>query len=504
MQPISFLLLLTGFGLTACDAPSKIQDPISAPPVAEQVPSWIGAGDQQRLDEYYWIRDDERSDPKVLALLAAENAYGQQLMAHTERLQTTLFQEITNRLPKKDATVPIALGGYQYYRVFEPGLEHPIYKRFQNDNPDTSEVVLDVNQLAQSFDYFAVGNWVVNPAQDLIAYAEDTLSRRIYTLRIKAVGSDISQPDVITGAAPSMAWSQDGQSLFYIKKHPQTLLEHEVYRHQLGTDQSQDQLVYRETDPTFSLWLEESRSKAFIFIRASSTESTEILIIPRKTPLAAPYPLLARTDQHEYRARHLKDHFYLLTNDEAPNYRLMRVEAKHAGDQSAWEPVITPDPGTFIEDFEVFDTFIVTKEIESGIARLRIYDQSGQPTRDIPIQDIPATLNLSANPDATSTVIRYELSSLKTPDSTLAFNTETGDTQLLKQAQVDGSFNPDHYTTEYHTFSASDGAEVPISLVYNHTLKRQPRPAYLYAYGSYGYSTEPYFRSSSLPSTSGI
>jgi len=498
MQPISFLLLLTGFGLTACDAPSKIQDPISAPPVAEQVPTWIGAGDQQRLDEYYWIRDDERSDPKVLALLAAENAYGQQLMAHTERLQTTLFQEITNRLPKKDATVPIALGGYQYYRVFEPGLEHPIYKRFQNDNPDTSEVVLDVNQLAQSFDYFAVGNWVVNPAQDLIAYAEDTLSRRIYTLRIKAVGSDISQPDVITGAAPSMAWSQDGQSLFYIKKHPQTLLEHEVYRHQLGTDQSQDQLVYRETDPTFSLWLEESRSKAFIFIRASSTESTEILIIPRKTPLAAPYPLLARTDQHEYRARHLKDHFYLLTNDEAPNYRLMRVEAKHAGDQSAWEPVITPDPGTFIEDFEVFDTFIVTKEIEAGIARLRIYDQSGQPTRDIPIQDIPATLNLSANPDATSTVIRYELSSLKTPDSTLAFNTETGDTQLLKQAQVDGSFNPDHYTTEYHTFSASDGAEVPISLVYNHTLKRQPRPAYLYAYGSYGYSTEPYFRSSSL------
>jgi len=498
MQPISFLLLLTGFGLTACDAPSKIQDPISAPPVAEQVPTWIGAGDQRRLDEYYWIRDDERSDPKVLALLAAENAYGQQLMAHTERLQTTLFQEITNRLPKKDATVPIALGGYQYYRVFEPGLEHPIYKRFQNDNPDTSEVVLDVNQLAQSFDYFAVGNWVVNPAQDLIAYAEDTLSRRIYTLRIKAVGSDISQPDVITGAAPSMAWSQDGQSLFYIKKHPQTLLEHEVYRHQLGTDQSQDQLVYRETDPTFSLWLEESRSKAFIFIRASSTESTEILIIPRKTPLAAPYPLLARTDQHEYRARHLKDHFYLLTNDAAPNYRLMRVEAKHAGDQSAWEPVITPDPGTFIEDFEVFDTFIVTKEIEAGIARLRIYDQSGQPTRDIPIQDIPATLNLSANPDATSTVIRYELSSLKTPDSTLAFNTETGDTQLLKQAQVDGSFNPDHYTTEYHTFSASDGAEVPISLVYNHTLKRQPRPAYLYAYGSYGYSTEPYFRSSSL------
>ena len=295
-----------------------------------------------------------------------------------------------------------------------------------------------------------------------------------------------------------MAWSQDGQSLFYIKKHPQTLLEHEVYRHQLGTDQSQDQLVYRETDPTYSLWLEESRSKVFIFIRASSTESTEILIIPRKTPLAAPYPLLARTDQHEYRARHLNNHFYLLTNDEAPNYRLMRVEAKHASDQSAWEPVITPDPGTFIEDFEVFETFIVTKEIEAGIARLRIYDQSGQPIRDIPIQDIPATLNLSANPDATSTVIRYELSSLKTPDSTLAFNTETGATQLLKQAQVDGSFNPDHYTTEYHTFNASDGAEVPISLVYNHTLKRKPRPAYLYAYGSYGYSTEPYFRSSSL------
>ena len=498
MQPISFLVLLIIFGLTACEAPSKVQEAILAPPVAEQVPTWIGAGDQRRLDEYYWIRDDDRSDPKVLALLAAENAYGKQLMAHTERLQTTLFQEITNRLPKNDATVPIALGGYQYYRAFEPGLEHPIYKRFQNNNPDTTEVVLDVNLLAQDYDYFAVGNWVVNPAQDMIAYAEDTLSRRIYTLRIKAVGSDTAHPDVITGAAPSMAWSQDGQTLFYIKKHPQTLLEHEVYRHQLGTDQSEDQLVYRETDPTFSLWLEESRSKAFIFIRADSTESTEILIIPREQPLAAPYPLLARKAQHEYRARHLNDHFYLLTNDGAPNYRLMRVEAEDAADQSAWEPLITPDPAVFIEDFEVFDEFIVTKEIEQGVARLRIYDQSGQPTRDIPIQDVPATLNLSANPDSTSSVIRYELSSLKTPDSTLAFNTETGDTQLLKQAQVDGAFNPDHYTTEYHTFSASDGAEVPISLVYNHTLKRQPRPAYLYAYGSYGYSTEPYFRSASL------
>ena len=192
MQSIPFLLLLTLFGLTACEAPSKVQKPTIAPPVAEQVPTWIGAGDQRRLDEYYWIRDDERSDPKVLALPAAENAYGQQLMAHTERLQTTLFQEITNRLHKKDATVPIALGGYQYYRVFEPGLEHPIYKRFQNDNPDTLEVVLDVNQLAQSFDYFAVGNWVVNPAQDLIAYAEDTLSRRIGYIKTALLGVSYS------------------------------------------------------------------------------------------------------------------------------------------------------------------------------------------------------------------------------------------------------------------------------------------------------------------------
>jgi oligopeptidase B len=222
------------------------------------------------------------------------------------------------------------------------------------------------------------------------------------------------------------------------------------------------------------------------------------LIIPRETPLATPYPLLARTEKHEYRARHLDEHFYLLTNDQAPNYRLMRVATEKADDQSAWQPLITPDPAVFIEDFEVFDEFIVTKEIEKGIARLRIYDKSGAPTRDIPIQDIPATLNLSANPDASSTFIRYELSSLKTPDSTLSFDTATGDTQLLKQAQVDGAFNPDHYTTEYQTFSASDGAQVPISLVYNHTLKRQPRPAYLYAYGSYGYSTEPYFRSASL------
>ena len=483
--------------ILGCEAPEETPVQGLEPPVADRIEHWVDGATTPRLDEYYWIRDDSRSNPKVLALLEAENAYGSKLMAASQALQQRLFEEITTRLPPEDDSVPVQIGDFHYYRAYEAGLEYPIYRRFKNERALDEEVVLDVNQLAKSHDYYAVGNWVIAPNEDLVAYAEDTVSRRIYTIRIQSIKSGAVLDDRIEGAAPSIAWSGDGQYVFYIKKNPETLLEQAVFRHRLGTDQSQDELVYQEVDNTFSLWLEESRSRHFVFIHASSTDSNEILAIPRDQPLASPTPLLARRDQLEYRVRHVGDTFYFLTNLKAPNYQLMSVTQTRAGDISAWEELIAFRPAVYIEDFEIFDDFIVLKELEAGRPRLHLYDHQGQFLQAIPVKDQPATPDLAANPQSAAQTVRYELSSLKTPDSTLSYTPKSDEVRILKQAEIGGGFDPERYESHYLTFKARDGVDVPISLVYrNRDDFMGPRPTYAYAYGAYGYATDPYFRSS--------
>ena len=498
MPLLLFVLFFLASQIAGCSTETVQPKTAPQPPVAKQITTQLGGGDTRRVDEFYWIRDDTRSDPEMLALLEAENAYTQAMLAGTEDLQTTLFEEITQRLPARDSSVPVQNGEHWYYRAFEEGSEYPIYKRFKDPEDPNHEIVLNVNQLAQNADYFSVQNWVISPDERYVAFAEDRVSRRIYTIRIRQISSQTDLDDEITGASSSIAWSLGGDYLFYIKKHPQTLLGNAVYRHKVGTSQALDTLVYEELDNTYSLWLTESRSDRFIYIIASSTESSEVLLIPRSEPLAAPKTVLKRLAGHEYRVRHLGDQLYILTNWEAENFRLMQVPLKDSADRSQWEGLIEGRPDVLIEDFEVFSGHLVTQEMKAGAARLMIYDKTGQAIRQIPVTDMPATLSLSANPRADSPLVRYEISSLRSPDATVEYDTSTGDTQVLKQQRIAGGFNQDHYKTEYLTFAARDGQQVPISLVYKQSEQKRPRPAYLYAYGSYGYSTGAYFRSSIL------
>ncbi|MGB1343555.1 MAG: S9 family peptidase [Pseudomonadales bacterium] len=489
------LFFLTSL-LAACSAETVVTKAPPMPPVAKQVATPLGEGNMRRVDEFYWIRDDTRSDPEVLALLEAENDYTRAMMAGTEALQTTLFEEITRRLPARDSSVPVQNGAHWYYRAFEAGFEYPIFKRFKDAENPEHETVLNVNALAQNADYFSVQNWVVSPDDQYVAYAEDRVSRRVYTIKVRHINSQADLEDEIKGASPSIAWSSNGDYLFYIKKHPQTLLGNAVYRHKIGTPQALDTLVYEELDNTYSLWLTESRSDSFIYIIASSTESSEVLLIPRSEPLASPRAVLARSETHEYRVRHLGDQLYILTNWEAENYRLMRVPLKDSADQNQWQVFIEGRSDVFIEDFEVFTDHVVTQEMNAGAQRLMIYNKTGEVIQQIPVTDMPATLSLSANPNADSPLVRYEYSSLRSPDATVEFDTRTGDTRVLKEQKIAGGFNQDHYKTEYLSFAARDGQQVPISLVYKRSDQKEPRPAYLYAYGSYGYSTGAYFRSS--------
>lgn len=498
-MPLLLLVLFFLAGqLNGCSTETIQPETAPQPPVAKQITTQLGAGETRRVDEFYWIRDDTRSDPEMLALLEAENVYTQAMLAGTEDLQNTLFEEITRRLPARDSSVPIQNGKHWYYRAFEEGSEYPIYKRFKNPEDPNHEIVLNVNELAQNSDYFSVQNWVISPDEQSVAFAEDRVSRRIYTIKIRQIDSQTFLDDEITGASSSIAWSSNGDYLFYIKKHPQTLLGNAVYRHKIGTPQALDTLVYEEMDNTYSLWLTESRSDSFIYIIASSTESSEVLLIPRSEPHASPRTVLARSETHEYRVRHLGDQLYILTNWGAENYRLMRVPLKDSADQNQWQVLIEGRPNVLIEDFEVFTDHLVTQEMDAGAPRLMIYDKTGEVIQQIPVTDMPATLSLSANPNADSPLVRYEYSSLRSPDATVEYNTSTGDTRVLKQQKIAGGFNQDHYKTEYLSFAARDGQQVPISLVYKQSEQKRPRPAYLYAYGSYGYSTGAYFRSSIL------
>lgn len=489
--PFVSLLFLVG-----CSEEDK---PISefTPPVAAQKDKVLTSHGHERRDEYYWIRDDSRSDPEMLALLEAENAFTRQSLAHLETPRRELFNEISSRMPTSEQSVPVRQGDYLYYREFREGGEYPLYLRAPVDNPSDDQVILDANVLSKDHAYFSVGNWSVAPDQNLFAYAEDTVSRREYDLRIKRLDKQELLADTISGVSPDFAWANDNQTIFYVEKHPLTLLPYKVMRHCLGHDE--DSLVYEESDDTFYTEVYKTRSKRFVVIELDHTDSTEIRLIDANNPAEAPAVFLPREPDHRYRVRHIGDQFYILTNWQASNYRLMTVPEDAIGAKDQWTEVIAHRDDVMLEDVEVFDEFLVVQERENGLSRIRVIHRETLEERFISFDDPTYAAWLHSNPNIDTHLLRYGYSSLTTPESVYEFNMRTGASTLLKQDEVVGSFDPDHYRSERHWFKARDGVEVPISLVY-HVDKYQPgsNPAYLYAYGSYGYGTDPYFQSKRL------
>ena len=499
MKLLAFLIAALLVLLSACDKPEPGHRAAISPPIANQVDTWIGSGDQRRLDEYYWIRDDSRTDPQVLGLLEAENDYTAQVLAHTEKLQQTLFEEITGRLTDSDMSVPVRNGPFFYVRRFNKGGEYPVYVRYPVAEPEAKQLLLDANSLSKGHDFYQLGNWKVSPNHQQIAYAEDTLSRRLFRVKIRDIADQRDLVDTITGAATSLAWSADGHYLFYVRKHPQTLREHEVYRHAVGTSSDQDVLIYTEQDTAFSVSVSESRSKAFILIRHESTDSTEVSVIPAGQPEAEIETLLGREEKHEYRARHHDGYFYLLTNWQASNFRLMRVAEDQLNSKQSWQEIIPARDDVLISDFEIFDEFIVVEERAQGLSRLKIRFFDDREDISIPVSETPYTIALLSNPESASDRVRYQFSSLITPDSVFEFDVHTRQSILLKQDKIVGNYDPALYQSSRFEFSARDGVKVPVSMVYRQGLYRAGQnPAYLYAYGAYGYSSSPYFRKSIL------
>ncbi|MFQ5929528.1 MAG: S9 family peptidase [Acidobacteriota bacterium] len=468
----------------------------SAVPMAKIVPKKLEKHGHVRTDNYYWL--NERENPEVIKYLEAENEYTEAVMAHTRDLQETLFKEIKGRIKQTDMSVPYKRDDYFYYTRFEEGKEYPIYCRKLESLDGSEEILLDVNVMSKGHEFFRVGSRVVSSGQDLLAYSVDTVGRRIYTIHIKNLTTGKFLEDVIPRVTGNMAWANDNKTLFYAKQHPTTLRSYQIYRHVLGTDPAEDELVYQETDDTFRCFVFKTKSKKYVMIVSDQTLSTEFHYLDADSPTGPFAVFLPRKRDHEYQVDHYRDYFYIRTNDKAKNFRLMKTPVNSTRKES-WQEVIPHREDVLLRDFEIFKDHLVVVERKNGLIQMRIRPWSGAEEHYLDFAEPAYLAYATANFEFDTPILRYGYTSLTTPNSIYDYNMLTREKTLLKQEEVLGGFDSKNYQTERLFAPARDGTKIPISIVYRKGIKKDGKnPLLLYGYGSYGNSLDATFSSPRL------
>jgi oligopeptidase B len=469
------------------------------PPVAETRAFEVLSPHGTRNDPYYWLRDDTRKDPEVLAYLQAETDYAKAVLAGTESLQEQLYNELVGRIPQEDSTVPYRHGPFWYYERFEPGKEHPIHARRKGGPDGPEQILLDVNALAPAQGYYRVAAVEPSPDHRLLAFAEDTVGRRQYTLRVLDTASGEILPDRIPNAEPEIAWTSDNRSFLYIEKDPVTLLSKRVKRHVLGTEPSADTLIYEEADPSFYISIARSRTGRFIYIFMEGTLTTEYRYADAADPKLVLRTVLPREQGHEYRVRDLGDRFIIRTNWQAPNFRIVSVPIAQSANRKQWQDVVGAREDVFLHDFEVFRDFLAINERSGGLLKLRVKAWRGGEGDLVDSDESTYVMLLDKNKEPDSSTLRYTYSSLSTPLSTFELDMRSGKRTLLKREPVLGGFDPKNYRTEFLYAVARDGTRVPVSILHRAGFKQDGQsPCYQVGYGSYGYSYDPGFEPEAL------
>jgi oligopeptidase B len=478
------------------DANSPDPSPPPAAPVARPMPHQLEAHGHVRVDDYYWLR--ERDDPEVLAYLAAENAYTEAVMGPTKAFEDRLYDEIIGRIKQEDLSVPYLQDGYYYYVRFEEGKEYPLHCRRRGSPDADEELMLDVNRVAEGHDFCMVAPPAVSADGDVLAYAVDTVGRRIFTVRFRDLATGEDLPDELPDVTWDIAWANDNRTLFYARQDPDTLRAYRIYRHVLGTAADDDVLVYEETDPQFDCMVWRTKSKRFMVIECQQTVSTEVRLLEADRPDGAFRVVLPRERDHEYHVDHYGDHLYIRTNRGCPNFRLVRAPVADAA-PTRWEEVLPHRDDTLLEGLEVFDDFLVVLERRDGLLQLRVRPWSGDGEHYVDFGE-PAYLAFPIhNFELTAGTLRYVYTSLTTPMSTYDYDMRSRERTLRKREEVVGTFDPADYRTERLHAVAADGERVPISLVYRRDLRAPgENPLLLYGYGSYGYSMDAAFSSPRL------
>ena len=507
MKKIHVLFLLSGI-ILSCTSDKKSQEENSAhPPIPEKVPHELTAHGATRIDNYYWMKlsEDQKNaqskdqqTQRVLKYLDGENRYLNARLKHTEKLQEELYSEMVGRIKQDDESVPYRDNGYWYYARYEQGKEYPVYCRKKESLAAREEIILNVNEMAEGYTYFNVRGFKVSEDNNLVAYGVDTVSRRRYTLYLKDLrtGKIIDRP--VPNTEGYVAWANDNKTFFYTMKDSATLRSDRIFRHRIGTDPTSDALVYTERDETFSTGITKTKSKKYLVIYSASTLTNDYQILDASSPEGKFQSFSPRQRGLEYSINHYRDRFYIVTNLDAPNFRLMETpDARTA--RPNWTEKIPNRQDTLLEGIEIFNNYLVLSERAQAITSMRVIDQRTNRKHNLNFDESAYTVSSSVNIDFDTEWLRYSYSSLTTPNSTYDYNMRTGEKKLLKEQEVVGGYNKEDYETERLWATARDGVKVPLSIVYKKGIKKDGKnPTLLYGYGSYGYSTDPTFSATRL------
>jgi oligopeptidase B len=477
-------------------------------PRAKKIAKELVEHGHMRTDNYYWMRlsdeqknaarpDEQTAD--VLAYLKEENDYVTEGMKHTEELQKLLFEEMKGRIKEDDSSVPVKQNGYWYYTRYEIGQDYAFNcRKKESMESGEEEILINGPEMAKGKDYWALGGLSISENNRYMIYGVDEVSRRVYTLRVRDLQTGELFNEVIEGTSGSATWASDNLHFFYTKKDAQTLRDCQVWRHELGTNPSTDVLVFEEKDEEFSCFVFKTKTKQFLMIGSSQTVSDEYRVLESNNPKGEFRLFQKRERDLEYSITHYEDKFYVLTNLEAKNFRLMSCSL-HSTEKESWEEVIPHRENTLLESVEMFKEYLVLEERTEGLSHIRVtrWDKAEEHYLEFP--DPTYSAGVGANPEFDTETLRFGYSSMTTPGSVFDYNMKTRDRELKKQQPVLGEFNASDYASERIFATAKDGVKVPISLVYKKGFERNgSAPCLLYAYGSYGHSMDAGFSSARL------
>ncbi|MEE3037457.1 MAG: S9 family peptidase [Bacteroidota bacterium] len=498
---MKYLLLIPLFFLYNCTLEKN-----TTQPMAKKLATTLYYHNDTIIDNYHWMRlsdkqkealNPDEQTQQVIDYLNSENRYLESQMAETNSFQQILYDEFVVRIKQDDESLPISYNGYTYYSKYEEGQDYQRHYRKANSEGADEELLLDLPEMAKDHVYFRLGDKSISENNRYMAYSTDVVSRRQYSIYVKDLETGELLEDKIENATGGITWANDNNTFFYTKKDEQTLRSNKIYKHVLGTDASLDELVYEETDEKFSCFIYKTKSRRFLVIGSSQTLSTEYRFLDANTPNGK-WTIIQPRERHlEYWVSHFEDHFYILTNWQAKNFRLMKTPIDKTT-KNHWQEVIPHRDNVLIQDIDIFKNHYVLKERKDGLDFLRVKSWNGDSDYYIEFNDPAYSLFSSTNLEFDTEVFRFAYTSLTTPSSVYDYNLLSKERILLKQDEVlGGEFEVENYASERLFAISRDGStQIPISIVFRKNFKKDGnQPLLLYGYGSYGASLSPYFSS---------
>lgn len=459
-------------------------------PQAEKKPQQLEKHGDVRTDNYFWLND--RENPQVIAHLKAENAYTQSVLGKTGDLEGTIFKELKSRIKEDESFAPVKDGEYFYSARYEVGQQYPVYFRRKGSLTAAEEILLNVPELAKGHSFYQTSSPKMSPNHQIMAYAVDTVGRRFFTIYFKDLKSGKLLPNKIENMTGNLVWAKDNETVFYAQQNPQTLRSEKIFRYNLKTQKTN--LVYFEEDDTFSVYVYQPLSEKFIYLGSASTLTTETRYLPADKP-QEPFKVFAPRERgHEYSVQDNGQKFYILTNHQAKNFKVMSAEFTQT-EKKNWKEVVPHRTDTYLEDMTLFKNHLVLDQRKNGLTQIEIMDYQGKSSFYVPFQDKSYVASTGDNREFDSETLRFNYQSLRRPASIYDFNFKTKGQVLVKTQEVP-NYNPDLYKAERIFIKARDGAQIPVSLLMKKDHQADGKsPLLIYGYGSYGANMEPWFDS---------